>query len=459
MARAATPDILAGLGQADDGGLAAAMGPQAERVATVKIRLDGGTQPRAGIDQAVVDDYYQDMANGAQFPPVELVYDGADYWLWDGFHRFAAFRRDGDRAIPAHVRQGTRRDAVLLSVGANATHGFRRTNADKRRSVMALLEDEEWRQWSDREIARRCAVSDRFVNNVRAQLSANGSQIETRRVERNGTEYTMTPAQRTPAPEPYDVMELVEEMLALDSVALDGVDEDWLFEYMESQGKRQNRTFDRRDFDFALGEATRRQIADNVRRQHLENARNAAIAADAQRPTPSAKELWGTLTSRLQILWARPNGGEMALRELLDELDQPGFPYVGKKDMWRRFEAWYKDTYRGEWQPSMWDTREVLRKISPAPAPATQPASTLTTPPPLGNEMVFDQKLINQGKTIKIFGRNMNGTLTVTLDKDKLHLYSPGVTMTPGDAYDLTVRMQRALAQIHLAKQKETTHA
>lgn len=73
--------------------------------------------------------------------------------------------------------------------------------------------------------------------------------------------------------------------------------------------------------------------------------------------------------------------------------------------------------------------------------------------------MVFDQKSINQGRTIKIYGRNVDGTLTVTVDTEKLHLYSPGVTMTPGDAYDLTVRMRRALGQMHLAKQKETDHA
>jgi len=66
-------------------------------------------------------------ANGDEFPPVQVVYDGAEYWLWDGFHRLHARKRNGLYTVPAIVRQGTRRDAVLLSVGANATHGFRRT--------------------------------------------------------------------------------------------------------------------------------------------------------------------------------------------------------------------------------------------------------------------------------------------------------------------------------------------
>jgi hypothetical protein len=292
MARPTTPDILDTLAEArqDSDDVTMAMGPAAERISTVKIRLNGGTQPRAGISQSVIDDYYADMTGGAQFPPIEVVFDGTDYWLWDGFHRFHAWRKNGDRAILAHVRQGTRRDAVLLSVGANATHGFRRTNEDKRRAVMALLHDEEWRQWSDREIARRCAVSNQFVSNVRSELSVNDGQIETRRVVRNGTEYTMQPPQRSaapakpaPAPEPWIVEELVEELVALESVALDGVDQDWLYEYMQGIATQHNRTFARRDFDFAMRMAVSRQRADNERRERLARAQAAAMAVDAER--------------------------------------------------------------------------------------------------------------------------------------------------------------------------------
>lgn len=202
MPRQPTPDILDGsLGQSEDDSLRAAMGPQVMALNISAVRLDGGTQPRAGIDQAVVEDYANDMAaNGDEFPPVQVVYDGAEYWLWDGFHRLHARKRNGLYTVPAIVRQGTRRDAVLLSVGANATHGFRRTNEDKRRAVTALLADEEWGQWSDSEIARRCAVSHPFVGKLRAELSCNDYRIDTRRVERNGTEYDMRVPQRSAAP-------------------------------------------------------------------------------------------------------------------------------------------------------------------------------------------------------------------------------------------------------------------
>ena len=135
------------------------------------IRTDGGTQPRSTILRDVVEEYAAAMADGAKFPAITVFYDGAEYWLADGFHRLAATETAGSLTINCDVRQGTRRDAVLHSVGANAAHGMRRTNDDKRRAVRVLLEDAEWSQWSDREIARRCGVSPSHVGGLRPVAS------------------------------------------------------------------------------------------------------------------------------------------------------------------------------------------------------------------------------------------------------------------------------------------------
>jgi len=51
--------------------------------------------------------------------------------------------------------------------GANAAHGVPRTNEDKRRAVMKLLQDAEWSHWSDREISKHAAVSHEFVRKLR----------------------------------------------------------------------------------------------------------------------------------------------------------------------------------------------------------------------------------------------------------------------------------------------------
>ena len=90
-----------------------------------------------------------------RFPAIVVFSDGQEYWLADGFHRVLAAREAGLEEIPAEVRSGGQRDALLFSISANSEHGFPRSNADKRNAVLLLLRDAEWCQWSDHEIARR----------------------------------------------------------------------------------------------------------------------------------------------------------------------------------------------------------------------------------------------------------------------------------------------------------------
>lgn len=145
------------------------------------IRTDGGTQMRATLDEGTITEYAMAMQAGALFPTIVVYYDGESYWLGDGFHRLAAHKRIFDGLIDCEVRSGTRRDAVLCAAGANAVHGLRRTNADKRRAVEALLRDEEWAQWSDREIARKCNVSHHMVAELRSAHTGNSPSMETER--------------------------------------------------------------------------------------------------------------------------------------------------------------------------------------------------------------------------------------------------------------------------------------
>ena len=144
--------------------------PTVGNLRLARIRTDGGTQPRLAINEQVVAEYADLYRAGAHLPPVTVFSDGATYWLADGFHRYWANQRAGRDVVAAEVHPGTQRDAVLYSVGANATHGLRRTNADKRKAVLTLLEDEEWSQWSDREIARRCGVGHEMVGKQRLVL-------------------------------------------------------------------------------------------------------------------------------------------------------------------------------------------------------------------------------------------------------------------------------------------------
>lgn len=138
-----------------------------------KLTRDAGTQLRAALDEAKIIEYAEILD---ELPAVKVVYDGARHILWDGFHTTAAHERKGLVEVRAEVTPGDLRGAILLSCGANAAHGLPRTNEDKRRAVMRLLDDPEWAQWSNVAIAKACGVHHSFVARVRPPLSPGESQ-------------------------------------------------------------------------------------------------------------------------------------------------------------------------------------------------------------------------------------------------------------------------------------------
>jgi len=111
-----------------------------------EIRRDGGTQPRAAIDLKHVKLLEEQMEDGKELDPVTVFYDGESYWLADGFHRWHAHSNKGREVLACVIHQGSRREAVLYSVGANADHkpALPRSKEDKRRAVITLLHDPDW---------------------------------------------------------------------------------------------------------------------------------------------------------------------------------------------------------------------------------------------------------------------------------------------------------------------------
>ena len=177
-----------------------------------KLRTDGGTQAREEISNDTVREYAAAWEAGDDLPPIDVFYDGATYWIADGFHRFYGKRDAKKKSIECVVHSGTLRDAILFAVGANRTNGLRRTNKDKRRAVLILLEDEEWRKWTDRAMADTAGVSHTFVAEVRQNLKsllatvANSAadmlvQPEEKRTGKDGKSYKATKPPK-PAPVP-----------------------------------------------------------------------------------------------------------------------------------------------------------------------------------------------------------------------------------------------------------------
>lgn len=91
------------------------------------------------------------------------------------------------------VTDGSWRDPLLQADSSNAIYGLPRAYTDKRKAVGALLADPDSAQWSDREIARRCAVSHNFVSQQRRSLSSDDSEKPAERTykTKHGTKSTM----------------------------------------------------------------------------------------------------------------------------------------------------------------------------------------------------------------------------------------------------------------------------
>jgi hypothetical protein len=96
-------------------------------------------------------------------------------------------------AVNARNAMHSLRIHSMYGAGANGSHGLKRTNEDKRRAVMCLLEDEEWSGWSNSEIARRCGVNHHMVAGMRPSLGETPSEARTY-TTKHGTTATMNTA-------------------------------------------------------------------------------------------------------------------------------------------------------------------------------------------------------------------------------------------------------------------------
>lgn len=151
-----------------------------------RIRIDGGTQSRACINLDTVAEYSDAISTGATMPPLDVFFDGAEYWLADGFHRWHAYATAEIGVAKCEVHKGTLRDAIWFSLSANAKNGIRRTNADKRKAVQIALNDGAWKEMNDDAIGEHIGVTSQFVNRVRNELETVSSSPPVKRTGKDG---------------------------------------------------------------------------------------------------------------------------------------------------------------------------------------------------------------------------------------------------------------------------------
>lgn len=180
-----------------------------------KIRIDGDTQARVAINDEVVAEYAEALKEGngdANWPPIVVFKEfgpppkdslssvSVMYWLADGFHRVLGAKRCLLATLLAEVREGTRNDAKWYALGANKTHGLRRTPSDKRKAVELALQMHP--DYSDEKIAVHVGVSRPFVLGVRHEMPpqpVNGLQVGTR-IGVDGKTHPVPPPRPPPPP-------------------------------------------------------------------------------------------------------------------------------------------------------------------------------------------------------------------------------------------------------------------
>jgi hypothetical protein len=147
-----------------------------------QVVCDETVQPRAGVDAGVMGNYAELMGNGVEFPPI-TVFEIAvgEFVLADGFHRVAAAKQAGLETMKATVVKGTIRDALLFAIRANASHGQGLTRKEKLRAAARLLNDPQWSQWSNSEIARICGLSGMHVGRLRKEADSNNVRVTKRK--------------------------------------------------------------------------------------------------------------------------------------------------------------------------------------------------------------------------------------------------------------------------------------
>jgi len=137
-----------------------------------KIRIDCDTQSRVKTNLAKVNEYADKMLMGEVFRPAVVYYDGREYYLSDGFHRYFANKKIGSPGMDCEVRQGSLRDAQFYAVEANNEHGMPPTAADRRMNVIRLLNDFEWETMTQTQIAKKCGCTQQAVSKIKQELFA-----------------------------------------------------------------------------------------------------------------------------------------------------------------------------------------------------------------------------------------------------------------------------------------------
>jgi len=119
----------------------------------------------------VTEEYIEAMEAGAKFPPIDVFYDGTEYWLADGLFRVKATYGAGGSDIAAYVHLGTLEDARWFRLAANRFNGLYRSYGERERAIHEALMHPRSAGMSDGQIAEYLGVTPASVETAREFLT------------------------------------------------------------------------------------------------------------------------------------------------------------------------------------------------------------------------------------------------------------------------------------------------
>lgn len=165
-------------------------------LAIADISIDNSYQMREEIPDC--SEYAELMGGGKwPFPPVVVFKLGrgkkTKLQLVSGFTRVAAAKAAKRSTVPAIVKTGTAGDALMIALGENDDHGYRRTAADKRKAVLKCKG--EFPDFGTRAICDAVKVSRGFVLSVFKDIAGEqGVRAVESTPEAKGKKTTSAPA-------------------------------------------------------------------------------------------------------------------------------------------------------------------------------------------------------------------------------------------------------------------------
>jgi hypothetical protein len=130
-------------------------------VAIADLVIDSKVQVRHSEHRATVDRYKESLDS---LPPVVAYETPEGLLLSDGFHRIKAHTRSGRSTIAAHIRPGTREDALEYAVTGNCRHGAALTPDERDAGIRRLHRLHP--DWAGVQIAEKMSVHRATVDRV-----------------------------------------------------------------------------------------------------------------------------------------------------------------------------------------------------------------------------------------------------------------------------------------------------